>query len=76
MTTGKQPGALVGADAAQHLEPVELGQLEVEQDDLRQVARVAAGMRAGAEQVVERLDAVADHDDVVGDLVLARGRAG
>src|SRR5688572_13801580 len=47
---GQVLGALVGAEAAQHLQAVELGQLEVEQHHLREEVPV------GGEQVVERFD--------------------
>ena len=36
-------------------------------------AEVAAGVLAGRKEVIERFDAVANDDDVVGDLVLAKG---
>ena len=41
---GNYPGPLVGADAAQDFEPVDLGELQVEQDE-RRVALVARGPR-------------------------------
>ena len=59
----QQPGALVGPQPPQHLQPVDLRQLEVEQHQRRQVP--GRGRRgAGAEQVLQRLDAVADDHDL------------
>src|SRR5262249_10522401 len=72
----QQVGARVGTDVLENLEAVEPGQLEVEQHDLGEVARVAPGVGAGREQEVERLGAVTRHLDVVADLVLAEGAQG
>src|SRR5581483_6492075 len=67
--------ALVGADSFQHLEAVDLGQLQVEQRDARQDARVAAGVGAGGEKIIERLGAVArDHHFVLDVVFLERAQ--
>ena len=57
---------------SQHLETVDLGQLEVEQDEPGQRLRVAPVVLARAEQVVERLGAVARHHRPVGDVVASQ----
>jgi len=58
------------ADALEHLVPVELGELQVEEDHGREVVRVAALEFPAAEEVVERLLPVVRDHDVVGDAVL------
>ena len=63
---------VVGTHLPQHLEPVHPRQLQIQQHDLRHVARVAAGPRAAPEQEVEGLHAVASHDDLVHDVRLAQ----
>ena len=49
----------LGADPAQDLEPVDARQLQVEQDHSGASRRVAAGVGAAAEQVIQRLLPVA-----------------
>src|SRR3546814_5658641 len=66
-------GPLVGSDPPQHLEAVDFGQLEIEQYHLRQISHVAACIVAAAEQVVERLGAIAGNDHRIADVVLAEG---
>src|SRR3546814_2355655 len=66
-------GPLVGSDPPQHLEAVDFGQLEIEQYHLRQISHVAACIVAAAEQVVERLGAIAGNDHRIADVVLADG---
>src|SRR5690606_18921309 len=56
------------ADRLQHLAPVDLRQVEVQQHDRGQVVRIATGMGAAGEDVVQRLGAVAHHHQAVGDL--------
>src|SRR5690349_10347364 len=63
----QQSCALVRANALQHLQPVDLGQLQIEQDDSRQLRRRSAPLRA--EEVDEGLYAVLRHDDFVRDVV-------
>src|SRR3546814_13372147 len=58
------------------LAAVDLGQVEVEQHDRRQVAGVAMRVFAAREQVVERLRAVADHLQAVGHVGLGEVDAG
>ncbi len=53
-------GAVVGTEPAQHLVTVELRQVQIEQHDRGQLA-------IGCEYVVERLDAIAHHHDLVRD---------
>jgi len=60
----------LGPQALEHLQTVDLGQLEVQQDQLRQRRRGRAGVRAGAQQVIQRLHAIVGHDHVVLDVVL------
>ncbi len=62
-TDGQQLCPRLAPQAAQQLQPVEFGQLEVEQQQVRQ-------RLLGIEQELERLDAVAEHDDFVGDVLL------
>ena len=65
------PGRGVALDLGQHLEPVDLRQLEVEQDH-RRIARRRDRVGPAREQVVERLGAVAHDHDLVRELALAR----
>ena len=58
-------------DALEHVETVDARQLQIEQDDLRQRRRTPA-VHAGAEEIVERLDAVARHHDFVGDVAFSK----
>ena len=66
--------ALVGADAAQDLQAVDLRQLQVEQDDGWKLAGISARVRSGAEEVVERGGPVARDDDLVRDAALLEGQ--
>src|SRR5579859_69900 len=68
---GSAPRPFLGAHALEHLEPSDLRKLEVEQDDHRVAAGVAAGVCAGCEEVIERLHAVARNHQLVHDLALA-----
>src|SRR5689334_13049021 len=68
---GQETGAVVGTDAAQDLEPVDLGELEIEEDDFR--CYRATGMRARAEEEVEGFGAVVGHLDLVLNVVLSEG---
>src|SRR6202035_4650793 len=61
----QSPGSLVGAKAPKHLEPVELGQLQIKQNQPGEHAGVSPGVRAGSEQVVQRFNAVARNHEVV-----------
>src|SRR3712207_8221819 len=73
---GQERGPLVVTQALQDLQAIHLGQLHVQQDELRLVARVPSGVGAGAEDVIERLLAVpGDHHLVYlfDDTVLAEG---
>jgi len=53
------------ADALENLQSADARQFEVEQHDDRLLALVAAGMAAGAEEIIERLHAVPGYDDRV-----------
>ena len=64
--------ALIGADAAQHLQAVYPGQVDVQQDQGRNHPLAPAG----AEQVVQRLLAIPGHDDCVGDLTVVQAAYG
>src|SRR3546814_9069533 len=66
-------GPLVGSDPPQHLEAVDFGQLEIEQYHLRQISHVAACIVAAAEQVVERLGAIAATDNRIAEVVFLKG---
>ena len=50
---GDPLGARVGANPLQDLQTVDLGQLEIQQDDGRQIRRVAICVAPGAEEVVD-----------------------
>ena len=60
------------ADALEHVEAAEAGEVEVEDDDGGHDREVAPREGAGAEKVVHRLLAVAGHDDLVHDVVAAQ----
>src|ERR1035441_7427369 len=70
-----QCGGRVGANAIEHLEAAQPRQLEVQQDDLRQ-ADVPAGITARAEEIVQRLHAVASDDHLVENLSLVESKEG
>ena len=57
-------GSAVGANGAQHLEAVQLGQLELEQDQPGRCRATAAAVSASAEKEVERLFAVPGDADL------------
>src|ERR1700678_2893283 len=63
-------GARLGPQATQKRETVYLRQLKIEQNHLRYRFRLLSGASTRAEQVVERLDAVANDDDFVQNIVL------
>ena len=60
-------------DAAQDFQAVDAWQLQIQQDHGGHHRGVAANVRSSTEKVVQRFDAVACHDNGVGDLVLAEG---
>jgi len=68
----QQRGAGIGAQALQDLQAVDLGQLEIEQDQLRLDQGIAPGMVAGAKQIIQRLGAIARDDDLVQNIALAQ----
>src|SRR5205823_11935945 len=57
-------------ETPQHFEAVHLGQLQVEQDHARHDADLAPGVTALAKEKVERLGAVARHEQLVRDVAL------
>ena len=61
---------LGGAQFLEHVIAVHVGQVEVEQDELRQLSGVSTGVRALGKEVVERLGSVTRHDHLVKDTVL------
>src|SRR6185437_8188602 len=67
-----RPGARVAFDLLQHFGAVDLGQFQIEQQDDRRGAHVRLAVRAGAEQIVERLGPVAQHPDRVGEIAFAQ----
>src|SRR5258708_34380580 len=56
-------------DLAQDLHAMDLGQLEVQQDQMRMVARFPVRVGPPVEQIVERFFAVAGHVDLVGQVL-------
>src|SRR5215207_2795040 len=76
---GQDLRPLVAAQALQDLKAVHLGQLHVEQDELRHDAGVPPDVGARSEEVLQRLLTVADDDDPVhllDDAVRAEGAHG
>ena len=69
---GDEPGARIGAYAVQHVDAVELGKLEIEQDHGGHRRRLAPGVLARSEQEVDRFLAVPRDDDAVGDVGLSQ----
>jgi hypothetical protein len=70
---GEELGTLIGAKPAKDLEAIQLGELQVQEDDLRSDPGVPAGETAGAIEIVERFDTVVGHDHFIPDVVLAKG---
>src|SRR4029077_17531219 len=70
---GEATGARVGPEPPQHLEAVDLGELQVEQDHTRHDADLVPRMAAVAEKKVQRLGAVACHEHLVRDVALLEG---
>src|SRR5215204_6076881 len=73
---GKKFGALIGTQLLQDFEATHTRQIHVEQNELRRQPRVAPGVPALAEEVVERFATVpGDHDLVhlIHDTVSAKG---
>jgi hypothetical protein len=68
---GQEPRPPVGPQAPQDLQPVYLGQLEIEQYQLRHDAGVPRRVLAGGEQVVQGLGAVAGNNHLARDVVLS-----
>jgi CBS domain-containing protein len=64
----EEPGPVVGPDATQHLEAVDLGKLQVEQHDLGEELRRLAGPGPCLEEIVERFGLVTHDDDLVPDI--------
>src|ERR1039457_3064589 len=67
---GDEPGPLVGPDAAEYFEPVDLGELQIEQDEsgTRRVGPVAR------EKARNGLGAIAGHGDFDQDVALLAGQ--
>ena len=64
------------SNAPQHLEAVHSGQLQVQQDDLRTDAGIPVCVAALRKQVVQRLDSIVRHDNLVQDVVLLQRTQG
>jgi hypothetical protein len=64
--------AWIGAHELEDVEATQLGKLEVEHDHRGHLRRIALGVSAGAEEVVDRFAAVAGDDDVVREVGLAQ----
>ena len=64
---GQAPRTLVGPQAFEYLEPVHPGQLEIEQYQLRHDGGVPPRVGAACEQVIESLDPIVGHHDLVTD---------
>ena len=62
-TTGTSASARIGPDPAQDLDPADLGQLEVQQDQAGDVLDVPAGELALTEEIVQGLGTVANNLD-------------
>ncbi len=69
ITTGTERVSAVGLDLGQHLQAIDLGQLQIQQHH-RRIAGQAVFVLAAAVQVVQRFGAIASHHDVVGQLAL------
>src|SRR5882762_8024388 len=70
---GDHAGRRIRLDAPEDFEPVDLGQLEIQQDHLRPIVLLAARVGAAAEDVVQGLGAVPHDVDPVREVVLAEG---
>src|SRR5579859_1940701 len=69
----EQLGAPVGAKTTQHFKTVELGQLQVEQDDFRERRERVPSRVSLSQQIFESLHAIARHHHLVFDVVSLEG---
>jgi hypothetical protein len=66
---GEKLGAFVGAELAEDLEAVELGEFEVKQNDFRERGKRRGGIGTGSEEIVESFAAIAGDDDFVLNII-------
>src|ERR1043165_3021254 len=66
----QQTRALVGAHPAKHFQTIDLGELQVQQDERRRHPGITSGKGAGAEQIIQRLGAVTNQHHLVEDVPL------
>src|SRR5215203_4814795 len=64
---GQAPRTLICPQALEYLEPVHPGQLEIEQYQLRHDGGIPSRIGAAREQVIEGLDPIVGHNDLVVD---------
>jgi len=69
---GQQIGPWIGAQATKNFETVNFRQFEIEQNDLGHNTKVAPGVGAFGEQIIESFDAVAGDDYFVQDIAFAQ----
>ncbi len=69
---GNGPGAWIALDAPQHFKPVDLGQLEIKQDQARPVLDLALAVSPFAENKFQRFGAIARHMNAMGQVAFAQ----
>ena len=65
-------GARIALDPLEHFQPVHLGQLQVQQDHLGSVFDLPRGVRALAEDELQRFRAIAGDLDAIGEVGFAQ----
>ena len=73
---GQETRAAVGADAVEDFKAVELGQIQIEQDDSGLLRGVPPGKRAGGEEIIQSLRPIAHDVDKMVQVVLLKGAQG
>ena len=72
----RHAGPGIGPNGSQHLEPIKLGELQVEQDESGGWCAAAAAEGPPAKEEIEGLLAVSSHFDLTADCKLTQGSKG
>jgi hypothetical protein len=73
---GRHAGPRIGPNGSQHLEPVQFGELQIQQDEPGRRCAAAAAKSSPSEQEVEGLLAISGHFDLTARVQLPQGSKG